>query len=312
MAEVVSMKSAAFMQSSWNDRIPRVFAIVSCVLMFFATNHSVCAICQANNHAELERLSPLLGDWSHLNSAQTTELSCRWTNDGNFLLVDIHSQTQGSPDRTATERIAWDPAEKCFRSWAFHSDGSFGESVWSEKEKGWQARIRGVAANGEPVKGTVLWQPMSDGRLSLRSEGFKIGKENVPENELVFSRSGEAPAPMPGSGAKPAPIENIKWDMVEMNSVPMEFDRPLAIKFVDGKLEAVGVINRIGGNYSLTGNELKITKLSATRMGGPPELLQLETTFTEMLESVDSVQIDGPELLLMDGQQTVGRFRPGR
>jgi|GEM_PF-5757326 len=258
----------------------------------------------------MEQLGWLVGEWESSSPDQTTELSCKWTEDRHYLLVDVRTCHQGTAEQFSNERIAWDPAEKNIRSWIFRSDGSFGESVWSEQGRGWQARTRGVATSGEPIRGTVHWVPLEDGRMSLRSEGVKVGNQNVPDVEIILTRTGNPFAPMPP--AESPAVENIVWEMFEMNGVPMEFDRPLSIRLADGKVDAAGPVNRIGGSYTLTGNSLKFSRLMATAMAGPPELMQLESAFTQLLESIDTLQLEGQDLLLQDGTQTAARFRRGR
>lgn len=263
---------------------------------------------------ELEQLAWMVGDWTHADSSLTVRMNGRWSDDRHFLLLEFRMQAAGAEERTASERIAWDPVEQVIRSWTFRDDGSFAESVWTAEGEKWKADSSGVVPAGKTMRSVIRWEPTRQALL-VRATRTRIGEDSLPDTELKLVRDGEDDRPMPDRKSPPAgaaAIENVHWEMFEMQGVPMEFDRPLSIKLVEGKLQAFGGVNRIGGSYTLDGPSLRFGALMATRMGGPPELMELEANFSRMLESVDNWTFDGAELQLLRGAETLGRFRSGR
>lgn len=261
-------------------------------------------------HAELKRLEWMIGEWSQQEAGQVVRMNCHWSEDGSFLLVEFRVRESNAAERVSSERIAWDPAARKFRSWTFRNDGSFCESNWTARGNDWQVQTRGVVASGSSVSGTLFWQPRPDGKLTIRATRIRVGSEEMPDSELNLARAERDSGPLPAGGD--SAIEKINWHLYEMQGVPMEFDQPLTLQLANGKLQAFGGINQIGGRYTLNGNQLDFAELESTLMGGPPERMQLESLFRQMLDSADSFALQGTELELLNGQETLARFRAGR
>lgn len=82
-------------------------------------------------HEHLESLGWLVGDWVDESPDALVEISCRWSDDENFLLQDFTVKVQGSDALSGTRRIGWDPLSHRIRAWLFDSHGGFGESFWN-------------------------------------------------------------------------------------------------------------------------------------------------------------------------------------
>ena len=78
-------------------------------------------------HERLGELEWMIGEWVNESQAAVVHTTCRWSEDGNFLLREFTMKTQGEPVLSGTQRIGWDPVRQQIRSWVFDSEGGFGQ-----------------------------------------------------------------------------------------------------------------------------------------------------------------------------------------
>ena len=62
-------------------------------------------------HDRLKELEWLVGDWINESQDAVVSTSCKWTDDGNFLVREFTMKTQGQPVLSGTQRIGWDAVE---------------------------------------------------------------------------------------------------------------------------------------------------------------------------------------------------------
>jgi uncharacterized protein (TIGR02246 family) len=108
----------------------------------------------ATPHEQLEPLAWLVGEWVDDGGSAVVVSSCRWSEDGNFLLQDFKLQVNGRDEMNVAQRIGWDPSAKCVRSWVFDTEGGFGESVWARNDDGWLIKATGVRSDGTVCSAT--------------------------------------------------------------------------------------------------------------------------------------------------------------
>ena len=60
-------------------------------------------------HDRLKPLAWLVGDWVDEGSDAVIQISCRWSEDKNYLLIDFNAKIQGKPAMKSSQRIGWDP-----------------------------------------------------------------------------------------------------------------------------------------------------------------------------------------------------------
>ena len=101
-------------------------------------------------HDRLKELEWLVGDWINESQAAVVNTSCKWTDDGNFLVRHFTVKTQGQPVLSGTQRIGWDPVRRQFKTWIFDSEGGFGEGYWTRDGDDMGDQGRGRAA-GRPA-----------------------------------------------------------------------------------------------------------------------------------------------------------------
>jgi uncharacterized protein (TIGR02246 family) len=110
----------------------------------------------ATAHEQLQPLAWLIGDWIDDGGSAVVASSCRWSEDGNFLLQEFKLQVNGRDEMNVTQRIGWDPAAKCVRSWVFDTEGGFGQSVWTRDGDGWLIKATAVRPDGTTATATNL------------------------------------------------------------------------------------------------------------------------------------------------------------
>jgi uncharacterized protein (TIGR02246 family) len=115
-------------------------------------------------HERLAPLAWLVGEWIDDGGSAVVRSSCRWSEDGNFLLQDFKLQLNGRDAMNVSQRIGWDPLVKHIRSWVFDSEGGFGESLWTRDGNVWIIRATGVRPDGTTASATnLLTQAGNDG-----------------------------------------------------------------------------------------------------------------------------------------------------
>jgi uncharacterized protein (TIGR02246 family) len=145
-------------------------------------------------HERLKPLSWLVGDWVDEGSDAVVQISCRWSEDTNYLLVDFNAQIQGKAALKSKQRIGWDPLTQKVKSWVFDSDGGHGEGLWTQVENHWVIKSTAVLPDGQTGSATIVLEPQ--GKDSYLMKGFDRirGKSAERDFELKIVRRPPEPA----------------------------------------------------------------------------------------------------------------------
>jgi uncharacterized protein (TIGR02246 family) len=149
----------------------------------------------ATAHERLQPLAWLVGDWIDDDGSAVVMSSCRWSEDGSFLLQEFKLQFTGHDAMNVTQRIGWDPVAKCVRSWVFDSEGGFGESTWYRDDTGWLIKATGVGSDGTPASATNHLIPTGRDGYVWRSTDRVIGDEIQEPLEVKVVRKPPQPKP---------------------------------------------------------------------------------------------------------------------
>ena len=103
-----------------------------------------------------------------------------------------------------------------------------------------------------------------------------------------------------------------EWTLTKLNGKAIEAAKRPTMLFSHGKLSVFGGVNQLTGSYALVRNTVTMSDLASTKMAGPPDLMELETNFAEMLRSVDSFKVAGNELMLLTEGNTVAVFHSSK
>ena len=121
-------------------------------------------------HDHLKALAWMVGDWVDESPDAVVKISCRWSDDKNFLLVDYDAKFQGKPAMKSSQRIGWDAVTKKIKSWVFDSDGGHGEGTWTHVDDHWVVKSTAALPDGHVGSATIILEPKDKDRFV--SKGF--------------------------------------------------------------------------------------------------------------------------------------------
>jgi uncharacterized protein (TIGR02246 family) len=133
-------------------------------------------------HQHLEELAWLVGDWTDESPDSLVHTTCRWTDDGNFLLRDFTVRVQGKSVMTVNERIGWDASKHQIRSWVFDSEGGHGTGLWSRGAKEWVIKSTGILPDGRTATATHILTRVGPQSARWASVERTVGDRVVPDH----------------------------------------------------------------------------------------------------------------------------------
>jgi uncharacterized protein (TIGR02246 family) len=146
-----------------------------------------------SSHEQLQPLAWLVGEWIDDDGDDVVNSTCRWSEDGNFLLQEFHLQIGGRNAMRVTQRIGWDPLAKRIRSWVFDSEGGFSESVWTRNGDTWVIKATGVRPDGMSASATNVLVPSGPDSYVWRSTDRIVGDQIDPPIEVKVIRKPPKP-----------------------------------------------------------------------------------------------------------------------
>lgn len=150
----------------------------------------------ATPHDHLEALAWLVGDWMDESDNGIAKTTCRWSEDGNYLLQDFQLEIAGRNVVSGQQRIGWDPLTERVRSWVFDSQGGYSEGIWISDEGRWIVKAHGVRPDGTVATATNTFTPIGQDSFLFESTSRTAGDEVEPDVRVVAVRR------PPAAGAK--------------------------------------------------------------------------------------------------------------
>lgn len=145
-------------------------------------------------HEHLKDLEWIVGEWVEEARDAVVSMSCRWSDDKNYLLRDFSIQVLGRPALSGTERIGWDPLTKQFRSWVFDSNGGYGEGHWTRRGNEWVIKSSGVREDGRRVSSTQILTLAGPHSARWMVVDRTLGGKAVPDfDEIVMVKKPPKP-----------------------------------------------------------------------------------------------------------------------
>ncbi len=145
-------------------------------------------------HDHLMPLAWLVGDWVDEDSDAVVQISCKWSDDKNYLLVDFNAKVQGKPALKSNQRIGWDPLTQKIKSWVFDSDGGHGEGIWSQVGSRWVIKSTAVLPDGQTGSATIVLEPRDKDSYVMKGFDRIRGTTAEPDFEVPIVRRPPAPA----------------------------------------------------------------------------------------------------------------------
>lgn len=145
-------------------------------------------------HQRLEELAWLVGDWTDESPDSVVHTTCRWTEDGHFLLRDFTVRVQGKSVMSVNERIGWDPSARQIKSWVFDSEGGHGTGLWSRTGSQWVIKSSGVLPDGRIATATHTLTRLGPHSARWVSVERTVGDQVVPDRaEYMMVRAAPQP-----------------------------------------------------------------------------------------------------------------------
>ena len=146
-------------------------------------------------HERLGGLAWMLGEWINESDDGIVKTSCKWSDDGNFLLREFDVKVEGRIALRGTQRIGWDAQREQFRAWVFDDRGGFAEGLVSRDGDRWIIKASGVRSDGRSVSTTNAFTPIGKDRILWETLERTVGGEAVPGTDQFYL---VRPAPPPG------------------------------------------------------------------------------------------------------------------
>jgi len=145
-------------------------------------------------HERLAPLAWLVGNWVDENAESVVMMNCRWSEDQNFLLMEYTAKIQGRSAMKTSQRVGWDPLHRRIRSWAFDSDGGYGDAHWTAIPTGWVIKSSAVLPDGRSGSATLFIEPVDGDKFVMRGFDRIIGDETNDDYEVTVVRQPPAPS----------------------------------------------------------------------------------------------------------------------
>ena len=142
----------------------------------------------------LSALDWIVGDWVDESPEGRTQISYRWSEDGNFLIGEYNLSVGGQPASKSVQRIGWDPVEGTLRSWTFDSDGGFSVGEWLGTDDGWVVKSEATLPDGTIGSATVSIRPSDADHFVVESTDRIVGGAEEPDFKLTIARKPPQPS----------------------------------------------------------------------------------------------------------------------
>jgi uncharacterized protein (TIGR02246 family) len=143
---------------------------------------------------QLRQLEWMLGEWVNESDDGIVLTTCKWSDNGNFLLREFDVKIEGRIALSGTQRIGWDALRKQFRMWVFDDSGGFAEGLlWRDGDR-WVIKGSGVRSDGRAVSFTNVITILGKDRLRWQTFDRTVGGEVIPETDQ-FQVVRRAPQP---------------------------------------------------------------------------------------------------------------------
>lgn len=142
-----------------------------------------------SGYEKVADLEWLIGTWTAEEQGAKTVSVCRWVANKSFV---ERSYTVTQPDQSSSsgvQLIGFNPQQGHIQSWNFSSDGGHSIGVWSPRENGWSAEMRGVTGDGTPTTAVNRLEKLDDNAYVWQSVRRSAGGNPLPDtDEVVLKR----------------------------------------------------------------------------------------------------------------------------
>jgi uncharacterized protein (TIGR02246 family) len=139
------------------------------------------------NVADLEWL---IGTWTAEEHGGKTVSTCRWVANKSFVERSYSTTHADGTSSSGLQVIGWNPQGGHVQSWNFSADGGHAIGVWTPREDGWEAVMRGVTGDGTGTTATNHLRRLDDDAYAWQSVNRTAGGRPLPDtDEVVVKRT---------------------------------------------------------------------------------------------------------------------------
>jgi uncharacterized protein (TIGR02246 family) len=146
-----------------------------------------------SGYPKVADLEWLIGTWTAEEHGAKTISVCRWIANKSFV---ERTYTVTHPDHTTTsgvQLIGFNAERDRIQSWNFSPDGGHAIGLWTPRDKGWAAEIRGVSGDGTITTAVNLLTKVDDNAYIWQSVQRTAGGATLPDTEeVVLKRNSRA------------------------------------------------------------------------------------------------------------------------
>ncbi|GIL22645.1 MAG: hypothetical protein BroJett042_11580 [Bacteroidota bacterium] len=109
---------------------------------------------------------------------------------------------------------------------------------------------------------------------------------------------------------KTASFVDTRWALIELEEKPVDLENKPYLVFAAKSMvvSGFGGCNQLGGSYESSGQKLKLNNMAATHMYCH-DSMEVETAFFQSLQKINQYKIEGHELMLLQDDKVIARFR---
>jgi uncharacterized protein (TIGR02246 family) len=139
--------------------------------------------------SQYEHLRPiewLIGEWvEDTKESHVGRILFEWTPGQNYIVASRAVGVGELVLDNGSERLAWDPAAKSFRSWNFNADGSFSQGSWKSDGDKWVITTTAVLPSGAVATATSILARPDANALTLQTRIQKPGSKTPTDMPVV-------------------------------------------------------------------------------------------------------------------------------
>ncbi len=136
----------------------------------------------------VEDLEWLIGTWTAEEHGARTESVCRWIANKSFVERNYTVTRSDGTTTTGLQIIGWNPQTEHVQSWNFSADGGHAIGIWSPREGGWSAEIRGTNGSGTETTAVNTLTRLDDNAYVWQSTNRTVGGQDLPDTEEVVMK----------------------------------------------------------------------------------------------------------------------------
>jgi uncharacterized protein (TIGR02246 family) len=112
--------------------------------------------------SRLQDLAWMVGYWQNETDHSKVEMSVEWTQGQNFLTRRFNFFRADGQQTEGWEVIGWDSVTQEIRSWAFDTDGGFGDRFWTKQGNGWLIEAVNTLPDGTETTAQLVITKLDD------------------------------------------------------------------------------------------------------------------------------------------------------